>query len=71
MSDFKNLIRTTEYQVLGKLPDPFLTEKGKRIRSVSEWPEQRKMLFRSAVELQYGTQPPAPEVFEVVPCYLT
>ena len=71
MSDFSNLIRITEYRVLGKLPDPFLMENGKRVKTAADWEIQRKNLFRTAVELQYGTQPPAPEVLEVEACYVT
>ena len=62
-------IRVTEYRVLGKLPDPFLRADGERIASPEEWPECRKRIYASAVELQYGTQPPKPEVFRVETCY--
>ena len=65
----ENLISFAEYEVLGKLPDPFLKEDGTRITDPKEWEEQRKLLYKSAVELQYGTQPPKPEVFKVDKLY--
>ena len=71
VSEFSDLIRVTDYQVLGKLPDPFRKEDGTRIKKQADWGEQRKFLYKSAVELQYGTQPPDPEVFRVEPCYIT
>lgn len=55
----------TNISVLGKLPDPFLKTDGTRVCSKEEWQEQRKQLYKSAVELQYGTQPPAPEFLEL------
>ena len=65
----EDLIKVTSYEVLGKLPDPFLSDSGKRLTSPGEWPERRKEIFRTAVELQYGTQPPKPEVFSVDKTY--
>ena len=58
----ENLIKITEYKVLGKLPDPFMTDEGQRIKSPSEWEARRKEIYKTAVELQYGTQPPKPEI---------
>lgn len=61
----ENLITVTEYNVLGKLPDPFLKDNGERIQSQGEWLERRKEIYRYAVELQYGTIAPAPEFFKL------
>lgn len=61
----EDLIKITEYNVLGKLPDPFIMDNGERMTSPSQWPERRKEIYKTAVELQYGTQPPKPEVFKV------
>lgn len=58
-----------EYKVLGSLPDPFLMNSGERIKSPSAWEERRREIYKTAVELQYGTQPPEPEVLEVEPLY--
>lgn len=65
----ENLVSFAEYEVLGKLPDPFLKEDGTRVADPKEWESQRKLLYKSAVELQYGTQPPKPEVFKVERLY--
>ncbi|MBQ0105262.1 MAG: hypothetical protein KBT47_04405, partial [Armatimonadetes bacterium] len=65
----ENLIRFTKYEVLGKLPDPFLMDGGKRVSSEAEWKERRKEIYKTAVELQYGTQPPKPEVFHIEKIY--
>ena len=59
----------TELKVLGKLPDPFLRPDGSRVSTEQEWAEQRKELYKSAVELQYGTMPPDPEFLEVEMLY--
>ena len=66
----ENLIKITDYDVLGKLPDPFLKPDGTRITNPKEWAAQRKEMYKTAVELQYGTQPPKPEVFTVDTLYL-
>lgn len=66
----ENLIKITEYEVLGKLPDPFLKADGTRISDPSEWEDLRKEHYKTVVELQYGTQPPKPEVFKVEPLFI-
>lgn len=61
----KSAIKITQYEVLGKLPDPFLRADGTRANTPEEFEAHKTELYRSAVELQYGTQPPAPEFLEV------
>ncbi len=64
--DFQeDLIRITEYDVLGKLPNPFLLEDGTRVRTKEDWEKRRKEIYKYAIELQYGSQPPKPEYFRV------
>ncbi len=63
----EDLIRITELDVLGELPDPFLTEDGQRICDREQWPLCRAEIYKSAVELQYDTQPPPPEFLTVHP----
>ena len=58
-------IKITKLDVLGPLPDPFLGEDGKRISDPSQWPARRREIYKHAVDLQYGTQPPKPEVLKV------
>ena len=56
----EDLLNVTELEVLGKLPDPFLKADGTRVKSPEEWEGQRRALYKTAVELQYGVQPPRP-----------
>ena len=60
-------IQITELKVLGELPDVFLSDSGERILGREEWPSRRNELYKTAVELQYGTQPPPPEFLTVQP----
>ncbi len=52
-------------KILGELPDPFLKADGTRVKDADEWQTHRKELYKTAVELQYGTMPPKPEFLEV------
>ena len=67
---FENTIEITEYELKGKLPNPFIFDDGREMKNPSEWAERRKEIYKSAVELQYGTIPPAPEFLEIAPLYL-
>ena len=49
------------YDVLGKLPDPFLFDNGKRVVTKEDWQKRRQEIYKTAVELQYGKIPPDPE----------
>ena len=66
----ETMLNVTEYRVLGKLPDPFLFDDGTRVDSREAWTKRRAEIYRSAIELQYGTMPPAPEVFRVEALYV-
>ncbi len=61
----EDLLQITKYEVLGKLPDPFLAEAGVRLTSSAEWAARRAELYRTVIELQYGTQPPKPDFLTV------
>ena len=65
-----NMLKITEYNVLGELPDPFLFDDGTRVKTKSDWDKRRKEIFKYAIELQYGTQPPKPEFLEVETLYV-
>ena len=65
MSIDSNLIEVKEYQLRGRLPDPFALADGSRISKPEEWAQARKELYKTAVELQYGTMPPEPEFLKV------
>lgn len=61
----ESYMNITRYDVLGKLPDPFQRADGSRLASPDEWDEHRRELYKTAVELQYGTMPPPPEFLEL------
>lgn len=61
----EKIIKITEYDILGKLPDPFMKADGTRAASAEEYEELKKEHYKSVVELQYGTMPPKPEFLEV------
>lgn len=63
-------MKITSYEVLGKLPDLFTLDDGRPVRSLDDWRERRGELYRTAVELQYGEIPPAPEFLELDPLCL-
>ncbi len=63
----ENLIQVTDVTVLGELPNPFLTNEGELVCHPEQWERRRRELYETAVELQYGTQPPSPEFVSVHP----
>ena len=64
-----NKLEVVSYEPLGKLPDLFRFEDGREVKTRADWEERRGELYRSAVELQYGTMPPEPEFLEVEPLF--
>ena len=64
MSFNENTIKVTKYDCLGKLPNPFLFDNGEEVKSVNDWEKRRKEIYKTAVELQYGTMPPKPELLK-------
>ena len=67
----ENTIKLTKYEVMGKLPDPFLFDDGTRVKTKADWEKRREEMFKTAVELQYGTMPPEPEFLEIEPLYVS
>lgn len=67
----ENTIKVTKYEVMGKLPDPFLFDDGTRVKTKEDWEKRRREMYKTAVELQYGTMPPEPEFLEVEPLYVS
>ncbi len=65
----ENLIKIKSLEVVDELPDPFLMNDGKRVRTLQDWKKRREELFRTAVELHYGTLPPSPEFLDIAPMY--
>ncbi len=66
----EDLIKIEKYELLGELPDPFVFNDGTRLTDPADWPRRRPEIYRDAIELQYGTMPPAPEFLTVEPIYL-
>ena len=64
-----NVLTVTSYEVLGKLPDIFTTDSGERLTDPQKWSERRAEIYKTAVELQYGTMPPEPEFLETEVLY--
>ena len=60
----KDLLQLTSYKVLGKLPDLLTFDNGDAVKTAEDWEKRRAEIFRTAVELQFGTMPPAPEFLE-------
>jgi len=57
------------YRVLGELPPLLINDAGEAVIDAKGFAERRKELYRTAVELQYGTQPPAPDALWVEVLY--
>lgn len=64
-----DLLKIIKYEITGKLPDPFLFEDGQRVATEADWAARKKELYKSVIELQYGVQPPAPELMAVEMLY--
>ncbi len=70
MAVHENLLHVTKYEVLGKLPDLLTFEDGTSVKTPDDWQMRRGEIYKTAVELQYGTLPPAPEFLEVETLYI-
>ena len=64
-TEYGKLIKITENKVLGKLPNPFIFDDKTEVKTPDDWQRRRKEIYKTAVELQYGTIPPKPEFLEV------
>ena len=67
----EDLIKITKYEVIDKLPNPFVFNDGTPVKTKKDWEKRRKEILDCTVELQYGKMPPEPEFLEVVPSYRT
>lgn len=66
MAEFdENLIKLQTVTVKGPLPNLFVLNDGTPVTDAAGWELRRQELYKSAVELQYGTMPPQPEFLEV------
>ena len=60
------MINITGYEVLGKLPDPFLFRDGSRVKNMSDWEKRRQEIDEDVRQFQFGSMPPEPEFLEVI-----
>ena len=67
---YEEIIKVTKYELINELPDPFKFNDGTRVRTADDWQRRREEIYKTAVELQFGTMPPKPEVMKVEPTYL-
>lgn len=67
---YEGLIEIKSYYSQGTLPDLFRFDDGRRVSTADEWNERRAEIYKTAIELQYGTIPPAPDSFKVEPLYI-
>ena len=66
MVDFdENLIKIKSVTIKDNLPNPFIMNDGTPVTTAEDWEQRRQEMYKTAVELQYGTMPPAPEFLEV------
>ena len=66
----EDLIEITQYELMGELPNPFIFNDGTELTDPADWARRRAEIYKDAIELQYGTMPPAPEFPTVEPIYL-
>ncbi|MBQ9964573.1 MAG: TIM barrel protein [Clostridia bacterium] len=62
----EDLVTVTEHTLAGKLPNPFIMDDGTPVKTKEDWTHRRAEIYKTAVELQYGTMPPKPEILEVL-----
>ena len=61
----KKQLKLFDYKVLGKLPNLFLFDNGEPVKNLEDWNRRREEIYRTAVEIQFGTLPPSPDYTEV------
>ena len=63
------MLEVLKYEVLGKLPPLMHMEDGSAV-TPQNWRQRRAQLYKTAIELQYGTLPPEPEFLEIETTYI-
>lgn len=61
----EHLLKITEYKAIGELPNPFMFDNGNYVSSIDEWERRKREIAKTAIDVQFGTLPPAPEIFRV------
>ena len=62
-------LQMISHRMLGPLPELLCAENGQKVQTAEDWQARRREIFKTAVELQYGTIPPDPEFLEIEPMY--
>lgn len=55
-------------KILGMLPNPFIFNDGRLVKTAGDWRERRKEILHDAVGLEFGGMPPEPELLRVEGC---
>lgn len=63
----EGLLEITKYELVDKLPNPFIFCDGTEVKTKEDWQRRREEIFETAVTMHYGTMPPEPEFLEVEP----
>lgn len=66
-----NMINVTCSRVLGKLPELMRFDSGEPVLTAEDWKKRRREIFETAVTLQYGIEPPEPELLELTLLHTT
>ena len=61
----ENTIQITEYNLSGKLPNPFVFKNGDPVRTKDDWKRRCQEIWNPTVTLQFGQKPPVPEFLQV------
>ena len=60
------MLKITKYKVINELPNPFLFDDGRTVKTVEDWKLRKKEIYKYAVDLQFGGMPPEPEFLDVI-----
>ena len=63
-------LNVTSLEILSKLEDVLVKNDKTAVKNAEQWEARRKELFEAAVEFQYGTIPPKPELVKVDNLYI-
>ncbi|MBO5926758.1 MAG: hypothetical protein J6Q38_04305, partial [Clostridia bacterium] len=63
-------LKVLNYELKGELPNPFIFDDGKIVKTKSDWEKRRKEMYKSTIDLQFGTMPPKPEFLDIEPLYV-
>lgn len=65
MEQLDTKLEVLEYETYGRLPELLKMNDGTDVCDARDWERRKKEIYQTAVELQYGKQPPAPDFLDV------